>query len=367
MAGHDDFRERHGSSYHDRLDLEWLTLNAVRELFSIGVKGKGEVTYGNALLLGRDIAPPLFDPDGSLIIASQEPPLLKFYRERSEALSEINSSPVSPVELIDRDIQENERLLDTRGAREMIREKLRELRTIREQAVERSYSENSLIIRDVFSAERLHLPSSPINTDRYVEYRLPFDRAMRIRILHPDHAEHVTGADLIYEFCQQEDELVRVAFLQYKLWDGQTLYFSQARNLEDQLLKLQKVTCEGGICACKDPQFPPKAYRLPFCAAFLRPTDRLQSANAKLMSSGLHIPVCVALTVPISHMGGRILRNDPIRSRAISHRLFEELFNRNMLGSRWLTYKELETLYKRHDILGQLDSIVVHAQEFKLQ
>ena len=72
----------------------------------------------------------------------------------------------------------------------------------------------------------------------------------------------------------------------------------------------------------------------------------------------------MAQTISLGEAGGRVLRRDPIRGRAISQRLFEELFNRNMMGSIWLSYDGLERLYAEHDVLSADNTIMVHAQEF---
>ncbi len=192
------------------------------------------------------------------------------------------------------------------------------------------------------------------------------DRALRIRVLHPDKPEHTRGADLIYEFCDQESRIARIALLQCKIWDGHTLRFSDAKNLDAQLQRLSSVSCEQELCNCPNFEQPPKGYRLPYCAAFLRPTDRLQRPDATLVSSGTHVPVCVARTVSLESTGGRALRRDPLRGRSVSQRLFEELFNRGMLGSRWLPYQEIEALYREHRILDSDQRIIVYAQEFGL-
>lgn len=36
----------------------------------------------------------------------------------------------------------------------------------------------------------------------------------------------------------------------------------------------------------------------------------------------------------------------------------------NELGSKWLTYTELEAFYLKHKVLEPGDRIVIHAQEF---
>ena len=44
--------------------------------------------------------------------------------------------------------------------------------------------------------------------------------------------------------------------------------------------------------------------------------------------------------------------------------VFLNLFNRNMLGSRWIPIEELEALYKRVNIFADPPRVVVHAQEY---
>lgn len=353
-----------------RLDAEWTALNAVRETLGIASRSPADSTYIDALAIGREVAPRLFDPQYSLIAAGQEPPLVREYRQRAEAKSILDKQPISPLELLDGDLSTDERLLEASGhVSDQLKRSVAALRRARTWFEERVYSEHKLISRDVYAAARPELPTPPRAADNYVEYSLPFERALRIRILHPDRPEHSTGADLVYEVCDEEQRRARVAFVQYKIWDGKTLRFTDARNLSDQLARLETVCCKAGLCAASTPAPgpPPDSYRLPYCAAFLRPTDRLQRPDAALISSGVHVPVCVTLTVSLGSVGGRILRHDPIRGRSVSQRLFEELFSRNMLGSRWLTYDEVERLYRTHGILDSDQRIVIYAQEFKVQ
>lgn len=351
-----------------RLDAEWLTLNALRETFGIANRGAASATYLDVLEKGHEIAPRLFDPHFSLLLAGQEPPLVREYRQRAEAKSLLDDRPVSPLDLLDGDLAADERLLEAAGGRgrDQLRRSVSAMRRAREWFEERVYSEHKLIARDVYAAERPDLPCTPRSAGSYREYVLPFERALRIRVLHPDKPEHTTGADLVYEFCDEAMKRARIAFVQYKMWDGQSLRFSDAANLASQLSRMQDICCRGGLCASPEGSGPPASYRLPYCAAFLRPTDRLQRPDAALVSSGLHVPACVATTVSLENVGGRILRQDPIRGRA-SQRLFEELFHRNMLGSGWFSYEEVENLYREHKILDSDERIVVHAQEYPLR
>jgi hypothetical protein len=109
------------------------------------------------------------------------------------------------------------------------------------------------------------------------------------------------------------------------------------------------------------------AYRLPYCSAFLRLTDKLEDPGSQLISSSYHVPVCVmerlwSSTPENSHIGSALFR-----SESVTGRVFEELFNANMLGSKWLTYAELERLYEQHNLLDVNERVVIHAQEFSVK
>lgn len=47
-----------------------------------------------------------------------------------------------------------------------------------------------------------------------------------MRLLHPDPPEYSLGADLIYETYWEKKKLARIVLIQYKVWDGETLYLS---------------------------------------------------------------------------------------------------------------------------------------------
>lgn len=348
-----------------RLDVEWLALNAVRETLGIANRGAADSTYSQALAWGRQLLPRLFDPEFSLIAAAQEPPLVREFRQRSEAESLLQNKTISPLELIEKDIEHYEKMIEVSGKTDQLKRALRARYRAKEHFEERFFTEHAIITRDVYTATRHHLPAPPKAGPSYVEFPLPFERALRIRVLHPDKPEHSTGADLIYEFCDEHKQMARVALVQYKIWDGHSLRFSSAGGLKGQIQRLRSLCCTGGLCRCEESvdDAPPSSYRLPYCAAFLRPTDRLQKADATLLSSGLHVPVCVAASIDLESSGGRVLRRDPLRSKAVSQRLFEELFHRSMLGSRWLAYKELELLYRDHEVITKGEHLVVHAQE----
>lgn len=351
-----DFGER-------RLDIEWLALQAIREAAQIALRGQFQVGYAQALAIGGDVAPALFHPEVSLIARAHEQPGVREYRQLAEAESQIQGRQVTALEVIEREIAIHEKLANTKGERDKIVAKLHRLHSIREQLTRHPYTENQLLVRDVFQATRLKLPEPFRHGDKYVEYRLPYGRGLRIRMLHPDRAEQVTGADLIYELYSPRNREARVAFVQYKIWDGKSLPLGRPlgkSRVQRQLSLLNERVCETDFC---EGPIAKGDYRMPYCAAFLRPTDKLQAPDARLMSSGLHIPLCV-FDHAKSHTkrGGETLFKHNVLGRAVSPAVFEELFNHEMLGTRSLTFDDLEQFYKKYEVMRPTDGLILHAQ-----
>ncbi len=111
------------------------------------------------------------------------------------------------------------------------------------------------------------------------------------------------------------------------------------------------------------PPLQPGQYRLPHCAAFLRPTEPLQSPDARMVSSGQYLPLCAVNAVKKSTKEGNdVLYREDIFGCAVTPQVFEELLNHEMLGSRALSFDEIEQFYKRHQIMRPTDSMLFHAQ-----
>jgi hypothetical protein len=199
--------------------------------------------------------------------------------------------------------------------------------------------------------------------DSFIGYRLPFDRTFRIRLLHPDKPEHLTGADLVYELYDSGLNRVRLVLLQYKMWSGEQL--SVDDRARRQMDKLRACVCNADFCAGpKGDAHSLAPYRMPYCTAFLRPTDKLQSPDQRLVSRGLHVPLCAALeAISSRRKGGEVIRRVDVNGQSVSQRVFEELFNRGMLGSRPLTVSEVQEFYRRNAILHPADHLLIQVQD----
>jgi len=135
--------------------------------------------------------------------------------------------------------------------------------------------------------------------------------------------------------------------------------------LQEQLEKLRTFICVEGLC-WNDTQDEP--YRFPYCAAFLRPTDRLQQSNQKLLSTGEHLPICkIASCTTKTRTGRPVLEYKHVRKVSLSGESFEHLFTAGKVGSRMLSYEELMKLYSRFEVAQDREHVVIHAQEFPMR
>jgi hypothetical protein len=108
-----------------RFEAEWATLNAIREMLGIALKGSTQPTYSQSLAFGKAIAPGIYDSEASIIGKGNESQLTREYRQAAEAQSRIDKRTVTPLELVDRDINRYSNLLDNVGEeRNLIKRRL---------------------------------------------------------------------------------------------------------------------------------------------------------------------------------------------------------------------------------------------------
>lgn len=345
-----------------RVDSEWVALNAFRELVKIASKGDFEKSsYDNALEFGGELYPGLLGADVSILRRTRESDTAREYRQKAELKTKKNNSSVSPLSLIQTDIAELKGLLGVadKNKVDQLKRKQAQLLSAEKELDVTLHSENQLIFRDAYNVERV-VPS--LKTGKaHRDFRLPDDNVLRIRVLHPEKPEHVTGADIIYERHHPKNNCASVVAVQYKLWDDKKLYLSDARML-GQIARLRKFLCEKNYCQ----QVPGGCdYRFPCCSAFIRPTDKLQNADQRFISSGEHLPICwIDKCKTKTAAGGDMLEYDRIKNISLSVEMFEDLFSRGKIGSRAIDYDEIEKLYAEYLMESALDTMVIYAQEF---
>jgi len=352
---------RNEESLSKRLDVEWLATVALREV--VGIAQKTTPTYGETLNIATTLAPKLFSEE-SLLLAANEGILTKQYRQKAIALTAQRKKEVTALDAISEDIDEyNELLKQTNKDQNLLRKHHENLVKARSRLTNEKYTETQSILRDISYYGKI-LPLTNEGKG-YRDFQVTKERGLRVRMLHPDPWEHVLGADVIYETHWEAKKMVRIVAIQYKMWDGKKLYTSKTTNLPKQITKLHKQFCKQGYCKEFSKSSRKGSYRLPYCSAFLRLTDKIQAADYKLLTSSYHTPICVVeKSWKISADNNKILDGSVIRSQSLTQKPFEELYNVGMVGSRWLTYQELEKLYKDTDMLSKNTNIQIHAQEF---
>lgn len=369
LPGFEDFIDESKDNIFDEGNLtqqqrqifrEFNTINALRDALGISLKGSKNATYKDIINFGASIIPEILGDQRILFNDKKLNPLYEEYRERADALSKQENKEVSVLEAVERGIDEYNSLINASKNDNVyfLKKKLEQLITLQKTLHASSHSETNLIIRDVYKVRR----GLPFEDGKdYRDFKVADDRAIRIRVLHPDYLEYITGADLIYECYSEVYKKVRIAAIQYKIRRSKSVYVDE--RIERQLERLENAFCAKGMCLINQDKNP---YRLPYCTAFLRPTDEIQSDNPNIMSKGYYVPICVLKSVREKGEldNPNIIPSKRLRDHAVTHKVFEELFNADMLGSKWITYDELKLVYTSSKILTPHQSITIHVQEF---
>ncbi len=353
----------------DRLYAEWIALNAFRGLSKIATQGDMlKSTYDNALELGGETYPELLGEDVSLLKRERESDTTKEYRQKAKYSSIRDGINIEAIDLIKTDIEDYEGLLSVAerqkegNARiDQLKRKLNQLYKSSNELEPEEHSEHQLIFRDVYSADRV-IPSL-VTGKGYRDFELPNANVMRLRVLHPDKIEHITGADLIYGRHSLFNETVSIVAVQYKIWKDRKLYLSDERML-NQINKMKSFLCDR--CVCHDEE-DNNEYRFPCCSAFIRPTDKLQKPDQKFISTGEHLPICkIDDCKSYGERNAELLEYKNIKDVSLSSEMFEFLFNKGKIGSKELTYDQLSELYNGFLESSSRDRVVIYAQEFSV-
>lgn len=353
-----------GISEEERRSVAFQVWNGVRGALSIAKRQEWALSYERTLDVIHEIDPDLYADLTKLLTAKNESELAKRFKEAAEAES-TPESPVTALDLLGLEIQKYDALhKKARSERKKrLQQYIYELHAAKKSLEPRRLSEHRVLSRDVYLAQRPFLIGAPrYESDHYVDYELDENRLLRMRLLHPDGDETITGADLIYEQHDLPLERVRFVYVQYKMWeDNKKKRISlKDERLMKQLDRLESVSCNADFCTANTDAVKNKEFRLPYCSSFLRPTNRLQKPDAKPVTKGYHVPLCIVRELQ-THIGA--LEPDGIAGRSLTNKHFEKMFMANLLGSRWMKQADLEAFYTSIGIEHMHETIRVHAQE----
>lgn len=348
----------------ERRNNAFQAVNAVREAVSLAKRANQPVTYEQTLDLIEDLSPKLYAEVTTLLARKNESDVVKFFKEKAENKS-TDKVIIDPIDLINEELKELEEIIEKDKSKRFLNKRIIDLKNALTYFQPRKISEHKILNRDFYLADRPSFKFSETiyKDDEFVDYKLEDNKVLRLRLLHPDKPEHIIGADLIYEQFNLKTNLARFLVLQYKTWNSNNLNLSSG-NIAKQFEKLDKNLCKAGFCANYEGAEKNSGYRLPFCSAFLRPTSYIASEDSKLVSTGIHVPICQVMKIKETE---KSLTKKNSKGKAISFKIFDELYIENMLGSRWLNFKELEEFYSSKDLLSHIDRIRVHAQEVTIE
>ncbi len=359
MTENPDFYKNNSIPEDERRDVAFQTINAIRESVTLARDSTLPITYEFAFGIINDLDPLLYESIITLLVSKNDNELVRYYKDEAEAES-TEDLKINPVDLIDKELKRIEELLSKKNGKfTYLNKKKFNLVAAKEYFTPRNQSEHKTLNHDFYLRSRYDYFGKPLyENDSFKDFKINKDKVLRLRLLHPDQEETILGVDLIYEHFDMRTNKVRFAHMQYKSWNNKTLYISQAKNLEAQLDKMKKNLCISGLC--QGPDNNNRDYRFPYCSAFLRPTSKLQRPDSKLISTGLHLPICEAIKI-ISDKG--MISKEDCSDKSIKGHIFEELFNTNLAGSRWIDIDDLDRFYESHKILAYTDRIRIHAQE----
>jgi hypothetical protein len=369
----------------DDLQQQWILINATREMLGI-IKRSPNVSYSDAISFAKDISKSLFEKSKTGIDKKTYLDRLRDkYRQEAIGRSKF-AAPVTAESLIETRLKDVESLLrkftlgDERPTRlikeaddlkELLNPQARNILGLEKTAEpsilvrpdKERVTEHQAIYNDTVASRsaKLFINSHLGKFNEY--YDRENDSVFRVTVLHPNPSEAIIGADLIYEQYDETRKRVRIVAIQYKIWNENVFYFSQSDNLDSQLSKMKNHFCKKDFCKdCKGGSNTHDSnYRMSYCMAFLKPTDKLQTPD-KLTTTGYHLPICKINAVRTKIGTSYKLELNAIKNQSLKTSTFEELFDAEMIGSRWIDKKELERFYRRNKILEATGRIVLYGQ-----
>lgn len=355
---------------YNRLDTEWVTLNAVRDLIKLATQGDdSKATYSHALNLGAAICPKILGADVSILRQDKESNLTKEYRQKAACRSIRDGKEITALSVVNEEIYDYESLVKVakkgknRTEIDKLQRKLSTLYASKGEIELDKNSENQLIFRDALKVDR-DIPML-FEGKNSRTFELSDNNRLIIRVLHPEIPEHITGADLVYERFDNITKTVVIVFVQYKIWENKRLNISNNKSNQrmlGQIEKMREFLCMRGACRNENSD---NQFRFPFCSAFLRPTDKLQSPSQAFISTGEHLPIChIDDCSRITSNNAKFLEYENIKKVSLSNEQFEELFTKGKIGSKPLSIEELDELYKDSQIISKNDRILLYAQEY---
>jgi len=365
----EDFFNNQSFDESDRRNHAFSFVRAIREIVTISKRLQQPLTYEKTIDAVYDMNPKLYKVVNGLLPIKNESETVRYFKQKAEAKNQGVEGlfKVSPEQLLKEEIKEHNELLKNASDNDykLLKRKIKEYEAALRYFAPRRVSEHKILIHDynnTLASQHKYFAQEFDSNEEFKDFTLQNDKILRLRLYHPDKPEHITGTDVVYEIFDLLNERVRFIHLQYKIWDDKKIYLNSG-NIKSQMLKMNSVLCQSGYCNSINQNNKPDDYRLPYCCAFFRPTDRIMYSDSKLKSSGYHVPMCEMF----KHLknNGQIAKKE-IASKSISNKIFEDLFILNLAGSRWISMKDLDKFYMEKGLNSFMENINLRAQEVQI-
>jgi hypothetical protein len=335
--------------------------NAYREAIGLAWE-KQPPTYEQVLDMIFSQNVEVYNSITSLLTAKNKSDEVKTFIELAEAQS-TDEKKINPVDLIEEQLKIFKTAIESSKNKKYLLRKLSQLNKTKKYFEPRAPIENTVLRKDYGTNLRNNFISKPIYVgDNFQDFRVSENKILRVRLAHMEKLEGITGVDMVYEQFDLPREKVRFVSMQYKMWNTNILYFTKDAHVKKQLDKMEKHICNAHFC--KGPQKRNNDFRFPFCSAFLRLTSHIQFADSGLISTGIHLPLCMVREIQKTDVK---ITKENSEETSLSHLIFEEAFHKNLVGSRWLSFDELENFYQKHGVNSEVDTIRLHCQEINYQ
>ena len=350
----------------EKANTAFQIVTGMRDVLNVALKGTYVPTYEKAIAYIKDISPNIHNAIVSHLPDKNESDLAQRFREEAEA--EFEEEDVSQLQVDDIAVRNINAAIDrcneiiqknSVASKEVKANKSYKRQLIKaiKSFITRDLNEHEVLMHDFTAVDRPGIELIAREFDRQ-DYRMYDGKVLRIYMAHPNSIEQTLGVDVIYECYDLTLGLVRFTNLQYKTWKLSHLDFDERE--ERQLKRLENNNCRCNHCALPQAYGSISPYRFPYCAAFVRPTNRVMAKGSKMKTMGDHVPLCKLNEL---RAGGSPISKQLIQANSLTQQSFEEAFNKFHVGSRWMEVGDLEQFYAKRKLKDMADNVRIIVQE----
>lgn len=340
-------------------NLAFQLLVALRDMLYIALARNYPPSYEQTFNVLNFLNKSLYAETRYLIKSKNESDVVGYFKEEASLQSEVKKKKITADVLIKKEIKRLKILIRKANLPEEeikhIRQRLAFLNSGLENLQTDKVLPSELTIPVCLEKYKNWFPLEEYFPEYYVDFLLPLNKILRVRVIFPKDSPVTDGVELIYENYDQISNSSRLFIMSYITWLGGYIKHEEYNQFSARLNFMKNHTCETGLCNDDNPGF-----RFPHCASFIRLTDQIESAESKLYSSSLLIPNC---SVSSLHSGSVLLNRRTIKPYALKMKLFSELYSLKLVGSEYHTEETMKHFFENCIDKQRQKSIILFVRE----